>query len=606
MKSYLRILAYIKPYLGYAFLNLFFNVCVILFSLFTFALLVPFLSLLFGNTELVTEAPEFAFKSDSLIDYLNYFLSKIIIEQGQMQALMVICFIFLTAFFFRNLARFLGMYYLANVRIGAVKDMRNEIYKKLLILPLSFFSSRKKGDIIARITNDVQEVEYSIMNYMEMVIRDPITIIVYFIFLLSISPTLTLFVVIVLPVMGYLIGTIGKTLRKKSKVGQAKYAGMLSTIEESIPGLRIIKAFNAINFLDDRFKDQNNSYAAVSKGIYRRRDLSSPLSEFLSSIGVIAVLWFGGRLVLGEGSTVTAEIFVLYIVVFSQIIPPAKTFATGYYSIQKGIAAADRVFEILDADEVIEEKKDAIAIKDFTGSVEYRNVGFKYEDEPVLKDIKLNIKKGKIIALVGPSGGGKSTMVDLLPRFYDVVDGAILIDGHNLKDYKIQDIRALMGMVTQESILFNDTIFNNIAFGKDGTKEEDVIEAAKIANAHDFIMQTPEGYQTNIGDRGTKLSGGQKQRLSIARAVLRNPPILILDEATSALDTESERLVQDALSKVMSHRTSIVIAHRLSTIKFADEIIVLQKGEIVERGNHEELIKENGVYRKLHDLQTFA
>ena len=606
MKSYLRILAYIKPYWFYAVLNLFFNICVILFSLFTFALLVPFLSLLFGKTQLVTEAPEFSFSSDGLIENLNYFLSRIIIEQGQMQALMVICLILLSSFFFRNLARFLAMYYLANVRIGAVRDMRNEVYKKLLILPLAFFSSRKKGDIISRITNDVQEVEYSIMNYMEMVIRDPITIVIYFIFLLSTSPKLTLFVVIVLPVVGYLVGTIGKTLRKKSKVGQAKYAGMLSTIEESISGLRIIKAFNAINFLDDRFRDQNDSYARVSKGIYRRRDLSSPLSEFLSSVGILAVLWFGGRLVLGQDSTVTAEIFILYIVVFSQIIPPAKTFATGYYSIQKGIAAADRVFEILDAEEVIEEKKDAITISEFNESVVYKNVSFKYENEPVLTNINLNISKGKIIALVGPSGGGKSTMVDLLPRFYDVLEGELIIDGHNLKDYKIKDIRSLMGMVTQESILFNDTIFNNIAFGKDGTKEKDVIEAAKIANAHDFIMQTPEGYQTNIGDRGTKLSGGQKQRLSIARAVLRNPPILILDEATSALDTESERLVQDALSKVMSHRTSVVIAHRLSTIKFADEIIVLQKGEIVERGNHEELIKENGIYRKLHDLQTFA
>lgn len=498
------------------------------------------------------------------------------------------------------------MFYLANVRIGAVKDMRNQIYRKILILPLSFFSSRKKGDIIARITNDVQEVEYSIMNYMEMIIRDPITIIVYFIFLLSISPMLTLFVIIVLPVIGYLIGAIGKTLRRKSKVGQTKYAGMLSTIEESISGLRIIKAFNAINFLDDRFKDQNSSYARVSKGIYRRRDLSSPLSEFLSSVGIIAVLWFGGRLVLGESSTVTAEVFIMYIVVFSQIIPPAKTFATGYYSIQKGIAAADRVFEILDAEEVIEEKKNAAHIESFTDSVEYRNVNFKYEKDPVLTNINLEIKKGKIIALVGPSGGGKSTMVDLLPRFYDVVEGEIMIDGKNLKDYKIKDIRGLMGMVTQESILFNDSIYNNIAFGKDDAKEEDVIEAAKVANAHDFIMQTPEGYQTNIGDRGTKLSGGQKQRLSIARAVLRNPPILILDEATSALDTESERLVQDALYKVMSHRTSIVIAHRLSTIMNADEIIVLQKGEIVERGNHNELLAKKGVYKKLHDLQSFA
>ncbi|RLD34180.1 MAG: ABC transporter ATP-binding protein [Bacteroidetes bacterium] len=606
MKKYGRVISYIKPYLGYVGLNVFFNLFTIIFSLFTFALLAPFLSLLFGKTELVQVKPEFSMSSDALIDYMNYILSDIIQTQGHKQALLLICFVLLGTFFMRNLGRFMSLFFMAKVRVSAVRDMRDQVFKKILILPLSFFDTRKKGDIMARVTTDVQEVEYSIMNYLDMLIRDPITIIAYFIFLLSMSPQLTLFVIIVLPVTGYLIGMIGRTLRKQSKVGQTRLAGMLSTIEESIGGLRIIKAFNAINFMDRKFIDQNKAYAKVTLSIYRRRDLSSPMSEFLSSCVIILVLWFGGGLVIGENSPISGEIFITYMLVFSQIIPPAKTFATGYYSVQKGLASADRIFDILDAEEVISEKPDAISINEFEKNIEYKNVTFRYEEEDVLTDININIEKGKIIALVGQSGGGKSTMVDLLPRFYDTVKGEILIDGINLKDYRIDDIRGLMGIVTQESILFNDTVFNNIAFGMHDISEEDVVEAAKIANAHEFISKMPEGYQTNIGDRGTKLSGGQRQRLSIARAILRNPPILIMDEATSALDTESERLVQEALANVMSNRTSIVIAHRLSTIKFADEIIVLQKGKIAERGNHDELIKLDGIYKKLHELQTFA
>ncbi len=606
MKKYGRVISYIKPYLGYVGLNVFFNLFTIIFSLFTFALLAPFLSLLFGKTELVQVKPEFSMSSDALIDYMNYILSDIIQTQGHKQALLLICFVLLGTFFMRNLGRFMSLFFMAKVRVSAVRDMRNQVFKKILILPLSFFDTRKKGDIMARVTTDVQEVEYSIMNYLDMLIRDPITIIAYFIFLLSMSPQLTLFVMIVLPVTGYLIGRIGRTLRRQSKIGQTRLAGMLSTIEESIGGLRIIKAFNAINFMDRKFIDQNKAYAKITLSIYRRRDLSSPMSEFLSSCVIILVLWFGGGMVIGENSPISGEIFITYMLVFSQIIPPAKTFATGYYSVQKGLASADRIFDILDAEEVIDEKPDAITIKEFEKNIEYKNVTFRYEEEDVLTDINIKIEKGKIIALVGQSGGGKSTMVDLLPRFYDTVKGEILIDGVNLKDYRIDDIRGLMGIVTQESILFNDTVFNNIAFGMHDVSEEDVIEAAKIANAHEFISKMPEGYQTNIGDRGTKLSGGQRQRLSIARAILRNPPILIMDEATSALDTESERLVQEALANVMSNRTSIVIAHRLSTIKFADEIIVLHKGKIAERGNHDELIRQDGIYKKLHELQTFA
>ncbi len=437
-----------------------------------------------------------------------------------------------------------------------------------------------------------------------MIIRDPVTIIAYIAFMVSMSPQLTLFVLIILPITGLLIGRIGKSLRKQSKIGMNMFAGLLSTIEETIGGLRIIKAFNAIDYSDQKFRTNNRAYTKLLIWIYRRRDLSSPLSEFLSSVVIIIVLWFGGKMVLSDDPTIQAADFITYIVVFSQIIPPAKTFAQGFYSIQKGIASAERIFNILDAEEVIEEKPDAISITSFEKEIEYRNVSFRYDADYVLKNVDLKIKKGKIVALVGESGGGKSTMADLLPRFYDVVDGELLIDGYNIKDLKIDDVRGLMGIVSQESILFNDSIYNNIAFGNSKVSKEDVINAAKVANAHEFIMETEHGYETNIGDRGVKLSGGQRQRLSIARAVLANPPILILDEATSSLDTQSEKLVQMALFNVMKDRTTVVIAHRLSTIKNADEIVVLKNGEIVERGTHSQLLTKKGVYFGLQQLQA--
>ncbi len=606
MKKFNRILRYIVPYWSFALLNVLFNLLTIVFSLFSFALMIPFLNLLFGTDELVTIKPEFALTTEAMMDMINYHISKIIIERGQLDALAFICAIILTAFFFRNVSRFFAMFFMANVRIGAMRDIRNGLYKKMLILPLSFYNRRKKGDIISRITTDVQEVEFSIMNYLEMIVRDPITILAYFVFMMSMSPQLTIFVLIILPVTGFLIGQIGKSLRRSSRIVQERFAGMLSTIEESISGLRIIKAFNAIFYSNEKFEQQNSSYSRLLISIYRRRDLSSPLSEFLSSVVIVLVLWFGGRMVLSDTPAINAADFITYIIVFSQIIPPAKTFAQGFYSIQKGIASAERIFEILDAEEVISEKPNAKSISTFQHEIEYSEVAFKYEREKVLKDINLTIEKGKIIALVGESGGGKSTMVDLLPRFYDVNEGAILIDGTDLRDYRIDDLRGLMGIVTQESILFNDTVFNNIAFGSTTATREAVEEAAKIANAHEFIVHLEDGYETYIGDRGSKLSGGQRQRLSIARAVLKNPPILILDEATSSLDTESERLVQDALAKLMSSRTSIVIAHRLSTIQHADEIIVIQKGRIVERGRHDDLIALGGVYKKLSDLQSFS
>jgi subfamily B ATP-binding cassette protein MsbA len=605
MKKFYRVLSYIKPYKGYAVLNVLFNVLTIAFSLFSFTLLVPFLNLLFGQDELVTVKPELALNTRGFLDYLNYHISQIIISEGKVQALIYICVVIVVAFLLRNVSRFFAMYFMANVRVGAIKGIRNAIYNKILILPLSFFSKHKKGDIIARVTTDVQEVEFSIMNYLEMMVRDPITIIAFLAFMVSMSPQLTLFVLVILPVAGFIIGQIGKSLRRKSVVGQSMFAGLLSTIEESISGLRIIKAFNAINYTDRKFKEYNGLYSRILIGIYRRRDLSSPMSEFLSSMVIVVVLWFGGKMVLDENSTIAAADFITYIVAFSQIIPPAKSFAQGFFSIQKGIASADRIFEILDAEEVIVEKPDAIEFEEFKNELEYRDVTFRYESEDVLKKINLKIKRGKLIALVGESGGGKSTMADLLPRFYDVSEGGIFVDGQNIKDLKINSLRGLMGIVSQESILFNDSIFNNIAFGLTDVSREDVVAAAKVANAHEFITNTEEGYETNIGDRGVKLSGGQRQRISIARAVLANPPILILDEATSALDTESEKLVQEALSNIMKDRTSVVIAHRLSTIQHADEIIVLKKGEIVERGNHEELVKKAGIYKRLQDMQSF-
>lgn len=603
--NFSRILTYVRPYWLDVVLNLVFNLVTIFFSLFSFALVVPFLNLLFQTDAIEAVAkPEFSFTSDYLLDYLNYFMSSLIIEQGHTYALVFICLVLLVAFFFRNFGRFFACFFMANVRVGAVHDLRRDVYNKILILPLSFYGKQKKGDVMARITTDVQEVEVSILNYLEMLIKDPLTIIFYFAFMVSLSPKLTLFVLVILPIAGLLIGKVGKMLKKESKEGQTKLAGIISTVEETISGLRIIKAFNAIRYSGEKFEEQNSDYTNVLRGIHRKRDMSSPMSEFLSAIVVIIVLWFGGRLILAGGSNITAADFVSYVVVFSQIISPAKSFSNGYYNVQKGIASAERIFEILDAEEVITEKENALNIKQFNGSIEYHDVYFRYGKDDVLKGINLKVEKGKLIALVGESGGGKSTLADLLPRFYDVCEGSITLDGHDLRDYRIDDLRGLMGIVTQESILFNDTVFNNIAFGMDNVSREAVIEAAKIANAHEFIMELEKGYDTIIGDRGMNLSGGQRQRLSIARAVLKNPPILILDEATSSLDTESERLVQEALAKVMEQRTSIVIAHRLSTIQFADEIVVLQKGQIIERGKHDELIAKGGVYKKLTDLQS--
>ena len=610
-RNFRRILHYVKPYWFSILMNIVFNILAIIFSLFSFSMIVPFLNLLFNPDNLTTVKPEFALDTDTLLAMLDYYVSYVIIWKGQASALIFICLLLVIAFFLRNITTYFALYFMVGARAGTIKDLRNDLYRQIMILPLSFYSHHKKGDIMARITTDVQEIEVSIISYLDVFIKSPLTILAYFAYMLGVSWRLTLFVVLLLPIGGLIIGAIGKSLKKDSLDGQNRFAGMLATIEETIGGLRIIKAFNAIGYSREKFEEQNGLYTRVIKFVNRKRDLSSPMSEFLSSIIISIVVWFGATLILdaaatpGVEPTITAANFIAYIVVFSQIISPAKSFSQGFYSLQKGMASADRIFEVLDADEVIVEKKDALSLADFNEAIEYHDVSFHYNEVNVLKDINLTIPKGKMVALVGESGGGKSTLVDLLPRFYDVSKGSITIDGSDVRDFKICDVRGLMGIVSQESILFNDTVFNNIAFGLEHTTREAVIEAAKIANAHDFIMEMENGYDTLIGDRGMNLSGGQRQRISIARAVLKNPPILILDEATSSLDTESERLVQEALAKVMTNRTSIVIAHRLSTIQNADEIIVMVKGQIVERGKHEELIELGGVYKRLTDLQSF-
>lgn len=608
MKSLKKILKYVIPYWKYALLNILSNFMSVLFSLASFAVFLPIINMLFSKEVAPTSAPEIElFDVNTLIDNLYYYSGVLIEKHGAIDTLMYISFMILGLYFFKNLFRYLGMFFIAPIRNGVVRDLRNEMYNKVLILPLSYFSEQRKGDIISRMSSDVLEVEWSILSSLEAVFREPLTILLYVGTLFFLSPSLTGFVLIILPISAILIGLIGRSLKKSSDKGQKRLGSILSMIEETIGGLRIIKGFTAIDSSNAKFRQSNQIYTRLMISLYRKRDLSSPLSEFMGISVVVSILWFGGRLILGENSTLDAAIFITYIGVFSQILPPAKAITAAFYNVQKGAASVERIEVILDAEEKIVEKENAISKKDFQNEIEYQNLNFEYvDDTPVLKNVNLKVKKGQMIALVGASGGGKSTLVDLLPRFYDPQGGKILIDGIDIKDLVINDLRSLLGIVTQESILFNDTVFNNIALGvEDKVSEADVIAAAKIANAHEFIIKMEGGYQGNIGDRGQKLSGGQRQRLSIARAVLKNPPILILDEATSALDTESERLVQDALEKLMKNRTSLVIAHRLSTIKNADEIVVVIDGEIVERGTHNALIEKQGAYARLHAMQSF-
>ncbi len=606
MKKLSFIFIYLKSYVAPVVASILLSLFSVIFSVFSLSMLAPFLLLLFDKMEKVTKAVPFEFSSQAVLNNTEYMMTKVIESQGKTMALFYISLAALILFFVKNAFLYLSSYILAPVRNGVLMKIRNDIYLKMLILPLSFYRHNKKGDIISRITNDVQDLDESILKSLQMFFIQLITVLFYLAAIFIINYKLTLFVLILLPIAALVLVSVSKKLKRMAPELQAQTGSLLSTIEETLSGLRVIKGFNAIDFSDNKFKESNTIYTKLKNSIYRRVDMASPMSEFLGTTFVMIILLYGGSLILGGKSELNAATFITYLTIFTQIINPAKNLTTSYYSIQKGKAAIDRIKFIMDADELIEEKKNAVALKEFKNAIEYKDLSFAYDgDTVVLNKLNFKIPKGKSIAIVGPSGAGKSTMVDLIPRFYDCTAGALLIDGIPITDYIIDDIRALTGIVSQDTILFNDTIFNNIAFGINNVTEADVVNAAKIANAHQFIIEMQDGYHTNIGDRGGKLSGGQRQRISIARAVLKNPPILILDEATSALDTESERLVQDALDKLMKGRTTIAIAHRLSTIKNMDEIIVLEKGIIVERGNHQTLIAANGIYKRLQDMQSF-
>jgi subfamily B ATP-binding cassette protein MsbA len=606
MEKIKKIFGYVRPYGRQVGWNVSFNFLSVVFSVFSVTMIIPVLGILFETQEIITEPVSWELSTNAIQHNFYYYISMLMIQLGNVYALVFVGLFALLMSFLKNGFKYAAMYQLAWIRNTVVKDMRNNLYIKSLRLPLSYHSNEKKGDLISRMTSDVQQIEHSVISSLEMVFREPITILVYLVTLLIISPQLTLVVFILLPLSGFIIGRIGKTLRATALKGQNKLGIILSVLEETLSGMRVIKAFNAEKKMQQRFFSLNSFYTLVMTKMYRRQYLATPISEFMGTAVVVIIIWFGGLLILDTNNTLTPQGFIAYLIIFAQIINPAKSFSTAYYNILKGMASADRIDDIIKAEEKITDAPDARSLKKFTQGIEFRNVSFRYDADEVLKNVDLSIPKGKTIALVGQSGAGKSTLVDLIPRFYDATEGEILIDGTNVRKIRIEDIRALMGNVSQEAILFNDTFFNNIAFGEYNIAEEDVITAAKIANAHEFIEKTPLGYYTNIGDKGNKLSGGQRQRLSIARAVLKNPPILILDEATSALDTESEKLVQEALSNVMKNRTSIVIAHRLSTVVSADMICVMHDGKIVERGDHEELLAQDGYYKKLHGLQMFA
>lgn len=607
MKNWIRVFRYLKDYKRWVGLHVICIIFSVIGSVCSFVMIAPFLKLLFGLEETnVVDPGVFEFSASYLSNYLNFFLNNIIVSQGHYAALGFVVGLVICSSFVRTLFSFLASSCLVPIRGGVSRSFRNNLYEKVTKLPLSYFSKEKKGDLMSRMTNDVQEVEWSILSSLESFICSPIEILGFLLMLFFLNYQLTFFVLILLPIAALIIGSLGVKLKKSSTDAQSRMGMLLSTIEETLSGIRIIKAFTAEKIVNKKFQERNQGYTKVQMRIFRRNYLASPLSEFLSWVIVGIILAFGGYLVLNSTSSFPAEAFITYIMFFTQIISPAKKFTTANYNLQKGIASLNRIEEVLNAKNTILEKENAVKIISFTDKIEYKNVNFKYLEDWVLNNINLEIHHGQTIALVGQSGSGKSTMADMLPRFYDVNAGEILIDGHNLKDLNITSLRNLFGIVNQEPILFNDTIFNNIAFGMEYATEKAVIQAAKIANAHEFILQSPDGYQTNIGDRGNNLSGGQRQRISIARALLHNPPILILDEATSSLDSESEKVVQEALDHLMKSRTSIVIAHRLSTIYNADLICVLQHGEIVERGTHAELLKiPNGVYHKLYNTQAF-
>lgn len=608
MKEFFQILRrFVPPYKKYLTLTVVFNILSAILNIFSFAAIIPILQIIFKTEKAVAATHLMEWDWNNLKEVasnnMNYYINWLTGDIGPATTLLVLGLFLATMTFLKTAAYFFSSATVIPIRTGIVRDIRNQLYQKITSLPLGFFSEERKGDIIARMSGDVQEIESSIMSSLDMLFKNPVLIIAYFATLLMISWQLTLFTILFVPIMGWIMGKVGRKLKRKSKEAQSLWSDTMSQVEETLGGLRIIKAFCAEEKMNKRFDKINSDYRNQILRVNTRQQMAHPMSEFLGTVMIIIVLWFGGILVLNQ-QVLSGPTFIYYLVILYSIINPLKDFSKAGYNIPKGLASMERVDKILLAESDIKEKENPEHISSFDHTIEFRHVSFRYGEQWVLKDINLTIEKGKTIALVGQSGGGKSTMVDLIPRYYDVQEGEVLIDGINVKDLDIHDLRQLIGNVNQEAILFNDSFFNNISFGVDNATKEQVEEAAKIANAHEFIMASENGYDTNIGDRGGRLSGGQRQRVSIARAILKNPPILILDEATSALDTESERLVQDALERLMKTRTTVAIAHRLSTIKNADEICVLHEGQIVERGTHEELISKDGYYKKLHDMQS--
>ena len=615
MKDFIRILRrFVPPYKKYMVSNIVFNILSAILNLFSFALIIPILNILFKLNDDVYFYKAWVFDPwtweswkgtpELIKNNFFWFVSDLIEKEGGSFTLIVLGAFLIISTFLKVGTMYMAFFTMIPIRTGVVRDIRNQINRKITELPLGFFSEERKGDIIARVSGDVNEVETSIMSSLDMLFKNPILIIIYLVGMIVISWQLTVFVLVLLPLAGYVMGQVGKKLKRKSLEGQQQWGGLMSQIEETLGGLRIIKAFNAEKKIQARFESSNDRFRRTTIRIYRRQQMAHPMSEFLGTATIAIVLWYGGTLILSNHSTIDASTFIYYLVIFYSIINPAKDLSKSVYAIQKGLASMDRIDKILKAESNINDPVDPKKIE-LNKEIRYNNIWFKYQHDWVLKGVDLVIPKGKTVALVGQSGSGKSTLVDLLPRFYDVDKGSITIDGTDIRDASLYDLRGLMGNVNQEAILFNDTFFNNISFGVEGATLEQVKEAARIANAHEFIMASEDGYNTSIGDRGGKLSGGQRQRISIARAILKNPSILILDEATSALDTESERLVQEALENLMRNRTTIVIAHRLSTIRNADEICVMHEGEIVERGRHEELLDLNGYYKRLCDMQSF-
>lgn len=612
MKPLQRILHFAKPHQKYLYLSIFFNILYSVLNIFSVATMLPILGLMFGTMERIDTTKEpvysgkFADFFDHAKDWAYYKIQLSIDNYGAVKVLAMLCAITAFAFLLRNIFRYLGAFLLVNYRVGITKDLRTAMYDKFLKLPVSFFTEKRKGDMMSRISNDISAVEGGIMGALVDVVNSPFMIISSLITLFILSPKLTLFSLLVFPVMGWLISAVGKSLKKQATSAQEELGNLFSLVDETLKSSKVIKIFNADRILKNRFNTTTDNWRKHAIGMSQRREMASPMSEFLGSVTILLITWFAGVQILNEKS-MDPETFLVFIAMFFQILEPAKKLSNAFSSIQGGLASLDRVSEVLDYDIKVEQIPNPKPISDLKEKIEFKNIGFYYDpDNVILKDFSLTIPKGKTVALVGQSGSGKTTVANLLARFYDVTEGEILIDGTNIKELNLEQYRHLLGMVTQESVLFNDTVYNNILMGRPDASKEEVIAASKIANADLFISQFPEGYDTNIGDDGGKLSGGQKQRISIARAVLKNPPVMILDEATSALDTESERLVQDALEHMMQNRTSLVIAHRLSTIQKADLIVVMDRGNIVEQGTHSELYDKNGVYRKLVDLQNFG